>query len=629
MEDGLYLLSDEDYSEQLKLNLDPDGHYPLNEVSYAKYDGNGDLVTYWFGIIKKNNDQWYAEIDSNSWNIHQSDRPFIEKAKIIELEDGVLLLQHHVEQIFKYRSPYYRPVVTIDFDHEDGTKHVREINTKIVSGAFPHDIKKEDLTIEDIFDRVGVKLQEVNKNDNVVHARPCTEKNKKSCIWKEKELHGVMETHWRERNFKESEWSVWCFLGKRFESPLVQGLMFDKNRKDKIERQGVAIFEDHIQTRFPNSDDEERKLRLMKFFITVHEIGHAFNFIHSHEKSRGASWPLATCDFDEFSFMYYPERVNPRDYAAFFRRFSFKFNNNEVRFIRHAPERYVIMGGEAWRTNHAFAKQVNGLQFTIEVGQPKKLFEFLEPVVLDYTLTNNSGKCKNLDHVTTEYGQYELTEEVLEVLVSSNNDPKTVKTVQSGIKKFRHFEPYELEDGGKISGSIFVARGNRNWIIQRPGKYKVQVIFHSENVEIASDIMEIEVKRPPKKQSYELNALAKKFYNSTMARTMLLDGTRGLGDSDLEFNLLKEISRNYSNLRLAIHANITLAMVLRESFKYMDFKKREVKELPARADEALYHFKRAFHDIKAAKETLGKFDYEYYHKVYKELSNQHLKRRGR
>ena len=53
------------------------------------------------------------------------------------------------------------------------------------------------------------------------------------------------------------------------------------------------------------------------------------------------------------SFMNYPYNVAGGQ-AAFFADFEFRFSDQELLFIRHAPERFVQMGNAAWFDHHGF-----------------------------------------------------------------------------------------------------------------------------------------------------------------------------------------------------------------------------------------------------------------------------------
>ena len=67
----------------------------------------------------------------------------------------------------------------------------------------------------------------------------------------------------------------------------------------------------------------------------------------------GDPWIPLTDDSEARSFMNYPSRVAGGE-AAFFGNFRFRFLDEELVFMRHAPRRFVQMGNEDWFSNHGF-----------------------------------------------------------------------------------------------------------------------------------------------------------------------------------------------------------------------------------------------------------------------------------
>ena len=95
------------------------------------------------------------------------------------------------------------------------------------------------------------------------------------------------------------------------------------------------------------------------------------------------------------SFMNYPYRVSG-GVSAFFADFAYRFTDDELLFLRHAPERFVQQGNAAWFDNHGF-EQANispEPQLALELrvhrddwhGVPT--FGFLEPVYVELKLSN-------------------------------------------------------------------------------------------------------------------------------------------------------------------------------------------------------------------------------------------------
>ncbi len=89
---------------------------------------------------------------------------------------------------------------------------------------------------------------------------------------------------------------MWGLLAGRFTSSGTGGIMFDySGAQEPPQRQGFAVFRDHSWFNNlvvnPSSQTEHEAMR--KFLYTwVHEAGHAFNYLHSWDKSRpdSLSW---------------------------------------------------------------------------------------------------------------------------------------------------------------------------------------------------------------------------------------------------------------------------------------------------------------------------------------------------
>lgn len=164
-------------------------------------------------------------------------------------------------------------------------------------------------------------------------------------LWSDDELYSAMAEHFRGRADR-SAWSLYLLLATRYLEPDVMGIMFDT--EDDFPRQAAAVFADHDAIRGHRRSEQARREYL---FTVVHELGHAFNLLHSFEKGDPELGPLPRPD--ALSWMNYPE-VHPYGDAgpegwdgskAFWKTFRFGFDPDELRHVRHGNRAEVIMGG--------------------------------------------------------------------------------------------------------------------------------------------------------------------------------------------------------------------------------------------------------------------------------------------
>ena len=95
--------------------------------------------------------------------------------------------------------------------------------------------------------------------------------------WSDEELHAAMVQHFTE-HADVAQWRLYLLLATRYQSPSVLGIMFDSG--DDFPRQGVAVFADHPSLSNGQGPEVDREY----LFTIVHELGHAFNFLHAFQK---------------------------------------------------------------------------------------------------------------------------------------------------------------------------------------------------------------------------------------------------------------------------------------------------------------------------------------------------------
>ena len=225
--------------------------------------------------------------------------------------------------------------------------------------------------------------------------------------WNVAELHDAMEVHFSQLAGGWPRWHMWGLLAGTFEQSSVGGIMFDySGANEPPERQGFAVFRKHSWfTGLPGGvpANQAAAEAMRKFLYTwVHEAGHAFNFLHSWDKSR----PSAR------SWMNYDWKYDAIHGAnSFWANFEFRFDDEELIHLRHGDRSSVIMGGDPWSSGGHLESPPEAMTQTDSDAplelllRSKGYFEFMEPVTIEARLRNTGTSPVGVDaRLTTESG---------------------------------------------------------------------------------------------------------------------------------------------------------------------------------------------------------------------------------
>jgi len=247
----------------------------------------------------------------------------------------------------------------------------------------PVALAQRDLGLSESYDEASIELN-VRPATTIIDDSASTFNS-----WSPAELHDAMETHFSQIQRGWPNWELWGLLCGRYDNSAVGGIMFDAaapygGAGEAPERQGFAVFRDHswfndLPNGAPSNQDEAWALR-QYLYTWVHEAGHAFNFLHSWNKSRPNS----------LSWMNYPQRV-----SGFWSSFELRFDDEELLHLRHGNRSAVIMGGDAWATgNHLEGDDPSDLGIAegdvpLELlVRSKRHFAFMEEVRVELRLRN-------------------------------------------------------------------------------------------------------------------------------------------------------------------------------------------------------------------------------------------------
>lgn len=625
---GLYAWTEQQIREELR--LDVDGRYP-QMIASGTIIPNLSSPIHWIAQLTANGpNTWMGNI-KNKYPVGIQSFPYTNVK--IQVTRGSFPGQHTAEVIFliggetdrtrtfRFQSPYFHSV-EFEFDAEEGTTPITTYQTHSHPDK-PAFLPDETLSIAEVFKRTGFDVK-VSEGNNTV-SRDHTGTNRK---WSDQELHDAMQVYWSHFDNKP-QWSMWAFFAnsEAERGHGLGGIMFDSIGPNH--RQGTAIFNNSFISNPPQGDpNPEAWVQRMRFWCACHEMGHAFNLLHSWQKHLGNPWePLGLPLIPEpkaLSFMNYPytfdDKGNKDDnLQRFFKKFEYRFSDQELLFMRHAPERFVQMGNADWAVDHGF-EQTNvsshpSFNLELRVNRNTPVFQFLEPVVFEIKLTNTSNQPQLIKkHILSDLNG-------MSVIVK--------KEGKQGRKLLPHaqycwkLETKVIMPGESLYETIFASVGKNGWLIDEPGFYNIQVAMQINGNNIVSNNLRLRVFPPT---GYDQEFLAQDFFSDEVGRILAFDGSRFLEKGN---DILREVTEKLRDHAVALHAHIALAKPLAFDYQFLDFTedsdtRGKIRIIPAQPDEARKQFASALTEHKQiAAKTLSHKEYNQYMVTYSEfLSSQ-------
>ena len=375
---------------------------------------------------------------------HQADTTFV-------LTDGRRMGPHRAIR----QSQFFREI-EIEVDRESGARDPEPYDTHTHPDR-PADLSRESLTIERSFRHAGIGITRSNATTTIASSAAGSD-----ALWSETEMHDAMEANWSAFQ-NRPQWKMWVLQAKRATSATLGGIMFDGEIDEPggVDRQGTAVFTeceffhlptgDYVEANPPVNEAAAREL----FFDLIHEMGHAFNLAHSFQKhaSSGTAWPAPSWmptvqDPQAMSWMNYPDLATESGSPSsptlsatwFYNRFRFRFDRNELLFLRHAPDRFVQMGNEAWFTNHgriSHSEVDPSLGFEIRTRKP--VFQLGEAMEIELKLWNKGPRAIEVP------GHFDLLDGLLEIGITLPDGRKWPVLPFSHAR--HHVAPRMLEPG--------------------------------------------------------------------------------------------------------------------------------------------------------------------------------------
>ncbi|HET9385854.1 MAG TPA: hypothetical protein VFO67_11955, partial [Gemmatimonadales bacterium] len=327
-------------SQRLELRVDVDRLGPhaavMNRVSGDVYDvGNGEETYRESWIVEQpkvvpGSDKTRIDGPVKFWK--RPDAPATIRLGISPSgkAEVILTLADGTDEIYECdRSGSEFREVTLEVDVCESVAPLRLPEYDVTSHPdHPGGLVRRTMKLSSAFREAGVAVTILTGPPEVKDGKP------EFATWSDAELHHALTSHFKGQRSLWPQWSLWGLLAGSNERGDA-GVMFDQVDPD---RQGFAVFKSPVFAGLPSGhtsavEQEVAALR-MYLFTWVHEMGHAFNMVHSADKlrSRALSWMNNPINFDG----------GPRE---FWGKFPFQFDDKELEHIRHGDMAAVIMGG--------------------------------------------------------------------------------------------------------------------------------------------------------------------------------------------------------------------------------------------------------------------------------------------
>jgi hypothetical protein len=545
-----------------ELRVDVDGRYPQMTVSGTIKHGLTVRIN-WIANMRRisrstyTGDIWYKDgnatyLPHTNVTVQVSRSWFPNQRRVTATFTGGGAAKR--VRTYRWKSWYFHPV-EFEFDRTDDTTATTAINTCDHPNR-PAGLTCENLTAQRVYRRAGFDVR-----TNPPGTVPVSGAGSNT-TWSDAEMHDAMQAFWSDwRN--AAQWSLWTFFARQHDiGPSLGGIMFDDIGPNH--RQGTAIFNDSFISNAPAGDPNPNAwVRRMRFWTAIHEMGHAFNLAHSWQKALGTPWIPLLNDPEARSFMNYPFRVNGGQ-SQFFADFDYRFTDQELLFMRHAPARFVQMGNADWFDHHGFEQARHSAEtpFMLEARVHRREtahHQFLEPVSIELKLKNVSSEPQIVDrNILSE------TEHMTVILKQRN---KPARRWAPYANRCFEYTRVALQPGESLYGALRVSSGLNGWDIAEPGIYGVQVALHLDDEDIVSNALRIQV-APPKAREEEI--LAQDFFSDEVGRVLAMDGSQYFEGAN---DVLREVSERLADRNVALGARLALAIPRAHPYKLLSLDK--------------------------------------------------------
>lgn len=481
-----------DAGTQVELRVDIDGQRPMNRVSADYFEVRRDRLVYGGSMIvdapivaSTAFEVTITGVSRATWQTDATDVRLTIARGRPGMQSPTATLRHRTmdgETRATYECAYtsaaFRTVL-LEEDTEQGVQRFESYDT----GSLPAPCGKRTLNHLSAFEEAGIEMVPIREPGEIAAV---------DTSWSDAELHAAMVKHFSQ--FADvPQWAMWLLHARLHDSDRTPnrgnllGLMFDRRGS---QRQGCAVFYDAMT----ETGAERRRTEL---FACVHEVAHGFNLLHSFQKSLAV--PPVPSRPESASWMAYPGRF-PGGAEAFWSKFDFRFDDEELRHLRHAMRDDVIMGGNPLTAGAAFESEIEppsatqadpGLRLKLSVP-PALLYGV--PVTADFAIFGTTREGRLAPGV--------LGPRAGNVDILVRGPDGTARAFEPLLRHCRTGDGVVVRAGDPpVRDSAFIQYGKDGFTFDRPGRYEITARCDAPHgVTLVSNVARIVV-RPPESRA--------------------------------------------------------------------------------------------------------------------------------
>ncbi|MFI7227786.1 hypothetical protein ACIBO5_31610 [Nonomuraea angiospora] len=572
---GLYQGQDGD--SQLALRVDVDGARPTGRVSGDLFTVAGATTSYAGSFVVDSPTVEGARIQGRG--VFTFDTPVKDVSVTIDGGSGTAEVAGRTYQV-AFASPYFRSVL-LEQDSVVGTVPFVSYRTGTLPG--PDGSPARELSVRAAYAEAGIELTLAEPGVIPVDGSGA------DLAWDDAELHHAMTQQFSAFGDAPA-WRVWLLVASKHVGGY-RGIMFDYN--DAHQRQGSAVFYDVIKGNTPQA--QRAQLRTY-----VHELGHAFNLLHSWQKNLGTPpQPLGPDGgFGDLSWMNYVQNYRPGGEPGYWAAFPFHFTDPELVHLRHGFYRDVAMGANAFGTGAAeiapFEQPVedrSGLRLELRA---KESFELGEPVVVEFKLS-----CAGEPRVThghlhpdTEFTQVSITQPGGRTVLYRPMMRHCVDTSPE----------IRLDEGNPaMYRSAYIGHGRDGHYFQQPGEYHVRAQYiAADGSRIVSPACLVRVRFPVGRDDHRVAELMLGEEQGQLFSLLGSDSPALRSGNEA----LDEVIDRYGAHPLAVYARLVKGLNAERGFKAVTAGKR-LRVRPPDPEQGIEHLSRVARDASIDNITLN------------------------